>query len=105
MTVRPRRKWGEARDWLCHRRACINPRHLRWASYAENNADKLLDGTHNRGQRCGTVKLTDDDVLAIYRAVGLHREIAASYNVTRQTVGSIKNGLNWIWLTGHRRAA
>lgn len=90
---------------VCHERACVNPRHLRWATCAENNADKLLDDTHHRGQRHGSAKLTDADALAIYEADGQHTDIAAAYNVSRQSVSNIKNGHTWTWLTGHRRVA
>ena len=30
---------------VCHNPACINPKHLRWATRAENNADMFADGT------------------------------------------------------------
>jgi len=30
---------------------CVNPKHLRWATKAENEADKLKHGTSNRGRR------------------------------------------------------
>ena len=35
----------------CGVRKCINKRHLRWATKSENMADKLIHGTHNRGER------------------------------------------------------
>ena len=31
---------------ICHDPSCINPQHLRWATRAENMADRALDGTN-----------------------------------------------------------
>lgn len=90
---------------ICHNRACVNPRHLRWATPTENSADKLTDGTHHRGQRHGMANLTDAQALTIYHADGDHTSIAGRYGISRQAVTNIKNGHTWAWLTGHRRAA
>ncbi len=50
----------------CHscgkgREACVNPRHLRWASAYENMADKITHGTHNRGERHVFAQLSDEE--------------------------------------------
>lgn len=33
----------------CHNPLCVNPLHLRWATYSENARDMLIDGTSRRG--------------------------------------------------------
>lgn len=38
---------------------------LRWSSYADNQADRLRHGTHNRGTRQTNHKLTEEDVFAL----------------------------------------
>lgn len=38
---------------------------LRWATESENMADKVLHGTHCRGEKHGGAKLTDAEVMAI----------------------------------------
>jgi hypothetical protein len=39
--------------------ACIAPGHLEWKTPAENQADRLIHGTHSRGKRCGKAKLEE----------------------------------------------
>ncbi len=80
---------------VCHNRACINPRHLRWATRAENLADKTIDETDNRGERCGSAKLTEDDVHAIRQASGSHRAIGERFGVAPSTVADIIKGRTW----------
>lgn len=83
---------------VCHNRLCCNPRHLRWATPAENNADKVIDGTHHRGERHGNAKLTEVEVLAIRADDRTQRAIAADYGVSEGTVNHIKRRATWGWL-------
>lgn len=77
---------------------CINPRHLRWATHAENEADKILHGTHNRGERHGRAKLSEADACEIRKRVKegeTLRAVANSYNVSQPTVSRLVNRINW----------
>jgi hypothetical protein len=76
---------------------CVNPKHLRWATQAENFADQLIHGTRSSGERNGQAKLTANEVQEIRQLNGTmsQREIAARFNVHPSTVSSVLNGMNW----------
>lgn len=82
--------------------ACVNPRHLKWATVSENMMDRVVRGTANRGTRNGQAKLTDATVRAIRQRyiVGgvLMRELATEYGVSRTQVGTIIAEKQWGWL-------
>jgi HNH endonuclease len=84
----------------CGNHSCINPRHLRWATRKDNEADKLLHGTQSRGERHGNHRLTEAEVKEIYalRGVVSGVEIAARYGVHKQTIYDIHTGRRWAWL-------
>lgn len=79
---------------------CVNPMHLSWKTRSENHADKLLHGTHNRGEQHSMSKLSEQDIHAIRALDGhkSHREIAAIFGVTRWAVTLVLNRRNWGWL-------
>lgn len=77
---------------------CVNPKHLRWATAAENAADKVDHGTVSRGEAHGQSFLTADKVRQIRAATGFQRDIAARFGVSRQHVGKIRRGELWAWL-------
>lgn len=79
---------------------CVNPNHLRWATTVENEADKLVHGTHNRGERSGSAKLSRSDVLAI-RELKTRSEFKAAaerYGVSYATIHDICHRRTWAWL-------
>lgn len=88
----------EASHGPCREPSCVNPAHLSWKTHKENMADRVRDGTTNRGERCHSHKLIEAQVLAIRADTRLQREIAADYRVSTTTVGGIKTRHKWGWL-------
>tara|TARA_R110000868_G_scaffold317280_1_gene578096 strand:- start:138 stop:632 length:495 start_codon:yes stop_codon:yes gene_type:complete len=68
---------------------------LRWDTSKNNHADKVKHGTTNRGEQCGTAKLTQNQVDAIRKDGRLQRLIADDYGVHQNTISRIKNGKRW----------
>jgi len=77
---------------------CVAKSHLSWKNRVENDADKILHGTTNRGERCGSAKLTEADVRAIRAASGHHKDIAKQHGVGRTMVTLIRSRKRWAWL-------
>jgi hypothetical protein len=79
---------------------CVTIGHLRWATRAENMADRLIHGTSNRGARHGMAKLTEADVVQIRNLCGHHfqREIAERFGIDQSTVSDIRRRKLWAWL-------
>lgn len=80
---------------------CISPGHLSWKTSAENKADKLIHGTHNRGERNGRVKLTEAEAREILALKGTESQLdlAKRFCVSFQTVSHIHTGRSWAWLS------
>lgn len=89
----------------CRNRNCFNYRHLRWGDNAENQADRVKDGTNNvpRGPRHNLCKLSYKQVLSIFEDTRTHQAIAKDYGVSSGTVSKIKIGMLWNWLTGAKQ--
>jgi hypothetical protein len=79
---------------------CVAKGHLSWKTKAANEADKLIHGTHNRGERHPLRKLTEDEVRQIRALKGnlLQREIAEKFGISREQVSGIHRRIDWAWL-------
>ena len=79
---------------------CVNPYHLRWDTRSGNFADKLIHGTHNRGDQCPVAKLSEAEVRLIKRLIGSQpiSAIARRFGVSPGAIYSIRSGASWSWL-------
>jgi hypothetical protein len=60
--------------------------------------DRLRDGTHSRGEKCGTARLTATDIMAIRSSGKTTIELAKIYGVTQSYISAILTGKNWAHL-------
>lgn len=83
----------------CGVRACINPRHLRWATPAENVADMLRHGTMPNGNSHPQAKLQPHEVLqirAMFKTGQYTRaKLAEMFGVTPRIIRLIITGQSW----------
>lgn len=81
----------------CGVRACVNPRHLRWATPAENAADKIIHGTVTRGEQNPSAKLDEASIREIRKLIEVAsiKAIARKYNVSASAISEIRRGLTW----------
>jgi hypothetical protein len=71
---------------------------LRWATPAENNADKILHGTVNNGERNGGSRLTACQVKKIRAAFAAGEKsgiVASRYGISARHARKIRLGAKW----------
>lgn len=90
----------------CDVRACVRVDHLFLGTHADNMRDKADKGrvVVPVGERSNLSKLTEADVLQIYKSIASARDLADRYGVTPQNVYAIRSGKSWAWLTQDRAA-
>jgi DNA-binding CsgD family transcriptional regulator len=79
----------------CDRRICVQPRHLRVGTNADNVADRQGRDRQARGDQMGNAKLTEEDVRWLRRADLSNAEVAATLGVDRSTISVIRNRITW----------
>jgi hypothetical protein len=74
---------------------CINKRHLSWKTRKSNEADKLLHGTHQNGERNHQAKLTEAQVWLILSSTYKASTLALRFNVSPQHIHRIRRRERW----------
>ena len=81
----------------CDTPSCVNPRHLKAGTQADNVRDRGERGRTARGERNGLAKLTEADVLAIRAeySPGDAPALAERYGVAARTIRGVATGATW----------
>ncbi|MCL7707491.1 hypothetical protein M8368_29425, partial [Enterobacter kobei] len=71
-----------------------------WATPEENQGDRVIHGTSNRGEAQWNHKLMVDQVREIRLMLNSHtqRQLADAYGVSARTIHNIKTRKTWAWL-------
>ena len=100
----------------CDNTSCVNPRHLFLGTAQDNRNDMMMKGrdrsasgdahgsrTHPelivRGERCGSAKLSELDVVKIRKMLGNGNTkacIARKFRVSRACIRKISDGRTWV---------
>lgn len=86
----------------CDNKLCCNPAHLELGTQTDNMRDRDKRGRTAKGSEAGSAILTEDDVAEILRLLHerrIHKEIAAIFGVSKETISGIATGRTWAWLT------
>lgn len=87
----------------CHNPACIS--HTKWGTRKENSADRLRDGTSNRGQRNANVKLAEcnvNDIRNLFKDGLTKASLAHKFNISHSTVCDIIKNRTWKYLNNQQ---
>lgn len=79
----------------CDNPQCVNPKHLREGTNAENMQDRSSRGRQVTGEKVNTAKLTTNQVLAIRQSSLSVGELANQFDVTPSTIRVIRNRRTW----------
>lgn len=87
---------------VCHKcdvRSCVNPDHLFLGTHAENMHDMIKKGRNTSGTLVKQHKLTEAQVIEIYKSSEKACALAAKFGVSKSMIQNIKNSKAWRQIT------
>jgi hypothetical protein len=90
----PTPKYTAAHECGKGHEGCVNPRHLKWKTQAENLADCMIHGTHPKHYYGPRGRLTDSQAQQIRNSKGIKTmfELAGEFDVSEGTINDIWRG-------------
>lgn len=85
----------------CDNPACVNPNHLRLGSHDDNMLDRNRKGRQARGERTGSARLTQADVLELRQLAqsGMTTgKLARRFGISETHTRHIVRGIKWAHL-------
>lgn len=82
----------------CDTPTCVEPKHLRYGTHAENARDKAARTRAPRGSRNANAVLTEEQVRAIRKDARPSAVVAAEYGCGSRTIRNIRTDRTWAWL-------
>lgn len=82
----------------CDNPTCCNPKHLILGTHQYNTKDAVAKGRHSSltcGEKHGSSKLTEEDVLKIRSSILPVTELAKIYNIHWSTIYQVKTKKSW----------
>lgn len=91
----------------CHNGKCVNPKHLILGTAKQNSEDNVRDGRQAKGEKMGSAKLKNKEILEIRKLYKIHLEsgsVKGPYNMTSlskmfkvspSTIGCIVHNRSW----------
>ncbi|MDX3926746.1 MAG: hypothetical protein QHC90_13205 [Shinella sp.] len=81
-------------------KGCVNPLHLSWKTPKDNQADRVLHGTDQNGERNSQAVLTELQAKEILRLKGIRtqKSLAKEFGVSRTAISKVHRRVNWAWL-------
>lgn len=91
----------------CDNRRCCNPAHLWLGTQADNVADMRFKKRERYAPVSGSkhycAKLTEEDVIAIFRSQESNKTLLERYGVSKQRIIAIRSGQSWRAVTNAER--
>lgn len=87
----------------CGNRACVNPRHLRFGTQSDNEADKYKHGRRAFGVEHPWTKLTEGMVIEIRQSPLSAAKLAKKFSMSRAYLSEVRTGRRWAHVEGARK--
>lgn len=88
---------GEVVMHTCDNPKCVNPKHLKVGTHAENSADMVSKGRQAKGEQCAASKFSKDTIASVRNLKGVmsSRKVGKLFGMSKTNVLDVWNNKIW----------